>query len=112
MGAKPVDDWIRSLSPTARAEVALTIDLLKEHGTALTMPFARYIQDGIWELRARDADGIYRVVYFHWKGRTFALLHGLAKKTETTPRRDIELAMRRRDLWLSRASSRRRKGNG
>ncbi|MBI5949843.1 MAG: type II toxin-antitoxin system RelE/ParE family toxin [Chloroflexi bacterium] len=105
-GGKPVDDWIRSLDASARAEVIWTVDLLKRHGTALTMPFVRHLGDGIWELRASDQDGIYRVVYFHWKGRTFGLLHGFTKKTRATPRQDLDLAKSRRAAWLNRTAKR------
>jgi phage-related protein len=101
-GGKPVDDWIRSLDASARAEVALTIDLLKEHCVALGLPFARYIDDGIWELRARDEAGIYRVVYFHWKGRTFGLLHAFTKATRAMPAKELALARSRRNTWIGR----------
>ncbi len=111
-GGKPVDDWIRSLEPPARAEVALTIDLLKEHGISLGMPFARPMGEGIWELRARDSSGIYRVLYFHWKGRTFGLLHGFSKTTRTAPKKELELARTRRTIWLGRATTRGSKQNG
>jgi phage-related protein len=66
------------------------------------MPFARYLDDEIWELRVRDRDGIYRVLYFHWKGRTFGLLHGFSKQTQKTPVRELTLAKQRRALWLGR----------
>lgn len=66
------------------------------------MPFARHLGDGLWELRVRDSAGIYRVVYFHWKGRTFGLLHGFSKKTQATPQRDLETAKTRRGNWLER----------
>ena len=111
-GGKPVDDWAKSLDPAARAEVSLSIDLLKRHGTALTMPFVRHLGDGIWELRARDQDGIYRIVYFHWKGRTFGLLHGFTKTTQATPKRELDLAKARRATWLSRTSLKGRKRDG
>lgn len=90
----------------------LTVDLLKEHGTALTLPFVRHLGDSIWELRARDQDGIYRVVYFRWKGRTFGLLHGFTKKTRTTPTKDLEIARARRATWISRTTKKGRKNNG
>jgi phage-related protein len=101
-GGKPVDEWLRSLDPGARAEVAWTVDLLKRHGVELAMPYVRHLGGGIWELRIRDAAGVYRVLYFHWKGRTFGLLHAFTKKTRATPRHELELAKARRALWLSR----------
>lgn len=105
---KPVDDWLLSLPPTAQARVIWTIDLLEEHGTDLTMPHARHLEDGIWELRAQKGNDIWRVIYFHWRGRTFGLLHGFTKKTRKTSAADIATAKERRAAWLARAA--RRKG--
>jgi phage-related protein len=101
-GAKPVEEWIASLSPGARAEVLVLIELLEERGTALREPFAKYLEDGLWELRAKGSDGIFRVLYFHWFGHTFGLLHGYTKKTQKAPRGELEIARRRRDTWLAR----------
>ena len=105
-GQKPVDDWVRSLGPEARAVVINAVDLLEEHGVGLGMPHARSLGDGLWELRARDQAGIYRVIYFHWFHRTFGLLHGFTKKTQRTPRSEIETARNRRATWLAREERR------
>ncbi len=101
-GQRPVDEWVLGLSADARAEVAHVIDLLEAHGPTLGMPHARSLGDGLWELRARERDGIYRVIYFHWFRRTFGLLHGFTKRTQRTPRREIEVARARRATWLGR----------
>ena len=101
-GRKPVDEWLRSLGPEARAVMIGTIDLLEEHGRGLEMPHARSLGDGLWELRARDRAGIYRVIYFHWFRRTFGLLHGFTKKSQRTPQSEIETAKKRQATWLAR----------
>jgi phage-related protein len=101
-GAKPVEQWIEALDPEARAEVLILVSLLEERRTSLREPFARHLGDGIWELRARGRDGIYRVLYFHWFGHTFGLLHGFTKKTQKTPSRELDTARSRRQIWLSR----------
>jgi phage-related protein len=109
-GGKPVDDWLRSLAttdPTGAAHVVATVDLLEEHGVDLGMPHARPLEDGLWELRARSGGSIWRIIYFHWKGRTFGLLHAFTKKTRTTPRVDIQTAKNRRKTWLDRERRRR-----
>ena len=97
-----MEEWLRSLDPEARVEVVLVMRLLREHGTALAMPSARYLREGIWELRARDSRGIYRVLYFHWKGRTFGVLHGFTKKSRATPPGELELAIQRHRIWMGR----------
>lgn len=105
-GAKPVEEWIASLDRDARAEVLVLIDLLEERGVGLREPFARHVQDGVWELRAKGPDGIFRVLYFHWFGHTFGLLHGFTKKTRKTPPAELEIARRRRATWLARPGPR------
>lgn len=101
-GRKPVEEWVRSLDPGARASVLVAVRQLRMLGVELDMPAARPLADGIWELRVRDSDGIYHVLYFHWRGRTFGPLHGFTKKTRATPKDDLALARRRRDTWLGR----------
>lgn len=107
-GGKPVEDWIRSLGPEERAEAILAVELLEEHGGDLAMPHARYIEASLWELRANVHRTQLRILYFHWKGVTFGLLHGFAKRTATTPCADIELALSRRSMWLAREQNRER----
>ena len=111
-GGKPVEDWIRSLTPQERAEVILVVELLEAHGHDLGMPHARYVESGLWELRVRVGRVRLRIFYFHWKGRTFGLLHGLAKKTAATPRAEIERAQARRAAWLARDRAGRSEAKG
>ena len=112
IGAKPVDEWMESLEPAAQAEVFLAVRLLREHGVSLGMPFARHLREGLWELRVRDPAGIYRIVYFHWKGRTFGFVHAFSKKTRATPPADIELGLRRKRQWLQRSRQRKENHDG
>jgi phage-related protein len=57
-----------------------------------------HLEDDIWELRP----GNNRVLYFYHKDDTYVLLHQFRKKTQKTPRREIEKAKAERDDWISR----------
>ena len=57
-----------------------------------------HLMDGIWELRP----GNNRVFYFCWRGDRFVLLHQFRKRSQKTPRREIERAKAERDDWLAR----------
>ena len=46
--------------------------------------------------------GNNRVFYFCWRGDRFVLLHQFRKKSQKTPRREIERAKAERDDWLAR----------
>jgi phage-related protein len=102
---RPVEEWLEGLNPKARVEVLWKIELLEDNGTSLAAPHSRFVEDGLWELRARVGTDEHRIIYFHWFGRTFGLLHGFTKKTQKLDRSDIETARARRAEWLDRPSA-------
>ncbi|HBJ0984664.1 TPA: type II toxin-antitoxin system RelE/ParE family toxin [Escherichia coli] len=57
-------------------------------------PFST-IGPGVREIRTRDADGIYRVMYVAKFEEAVYVLHCFQKKTQTTSQSDIDLAKRR-----------------
>lgn len=67
-------------------------------GLLLSMPVSRpmpSIGKGVHELRLKDRSGIYRVIYVFLSHSDIWLLHGFKKKTQETPRKNIELAKKR-----------------
>lgn len=97
-GNSPVKDFIRRLSAEKRAATIEEIDLLEEFGINLGMPHARPLSDGIWELRARAADGLTRILYFtpSHERRAFVLLHGVEKDQRTISDTDRKTALKRK----------------
>ena len=100
-GRFPVVEFINSLDAKSRAKIAKTLDLLEEFGIDLGMPFARHLEKQLWELRIRHGRNRYRIIYFLATGRAFVLLHGFTKKSGPVPKRDMEIAGKRRDDYLS-----------
>lgn len=82
-------------------QISLYIQLLQDSGTRLQDNITKHIDDGIWELRP----GNNRVFYFFFKDNTFVLLHHFQKKSQKTPRKEIEKAKSERDDYLSRKES-------
>jgi phage-related protein len=54
---------------------------------------------GVREIRVREAAGAFRVIYLAALPDRVLVLHAFQKKTQTTPRQDIELAARRLRDW-------------
>ena len=50
---------------------------------------------GVEELRIREKSGAYRVIYTARREDAVYVLHAFQKKTQTTSRRDLELARQR-----------------
>ena len=83
-------------------QIFLYIQLLQENGTRISDNITKHLEDGIWELRP----GNNQVFYFYFKDDTFVLLHQFRKKSQKTPRREIEKAKAERNDWLSTKSDR------
>lgn len=58
-------------------------------------PYVRHLEGPVWEMRMKGRDGIARAAYVTARGRRIVVVHVFAKKTQKTPRRDIETALRR-----------------
>ncbi len=63
-GRFPVEDFVDSLDTKSKARIARTLDLLQEFGINLGMPYARYLEKQLWELRVRHGRSQYRIIYF------------------------------------------------
>lgn len=79
-------------------QITFYIQLLQDNGTRMPENITKHIEDGIWELRP----GNNRMLYFFFKDNTFILLHQFRKKTQKTPRSEIEKAKSERKDFLSR----------
>lgn len=79
-------------------QASLYIELLQQNGTRLNENITKHLEDGIWELRP----GNNRVFYFFFQDNTFVLLHQFRKKSQKTPKHEIEKAKRERDDYLFR----------
>lgn len=82
-------------------QIAQCIDLLQKNGTFLGNKITKHIIEDIWELRP----GFNRIFYFYYKEDTFVLLHQFRKKSNKTPKREIEKALSERDDYLARKES-------
>lgn len=79
---------------------ALSLRML-EHGPDLGMPHTRALGGGLYEIRAKAAEGIARAIYCTLVGRRIVILHGFVKKTDKTPTRELDIARNRMKLVLS-----------
>lgn len=79
-------------------QISLYIQLLQDNGTRLNENIMKHLEDGIWELRP----GNNRVFYFFFENDTFVLLHYFRKKSQKTPKREIEKAKNERADYVAR----------
>ena len=57
--------------------------------------------DGLMEMRTQFAGNIYRVFCFFDEGKVVVLMNGFQKKTEKTPKNEIDRALRIREEYYA-----------
>jgi phage-related protein len=70
-------------------------DRMEIYGPDLGMPHTKAMGDGLFELRLKSAEGIARVFYCTVVRRNIVMLHQFIKKTDKTPRREMDIARKR-----------------
>ncbi|HUZ05936.1 MAG TPA: type II toxin-antitoxin system RelE/ParE family toxin [Candidatus Paceibacterota bacterium] len=97
-GREPVREWLKSLPRENRRIIGEDIKTV-QFGWPLGMPLVRKLDKGLWEIRVRLPDSIARIVFTTGE-RRMILLHGFIKKSQKTPREDLELAKTRLRVLL------------
>jgi phage-related protein len=79
-----------------RASFERIVTMIASHGIdRMREPYVRHLEGRVWEMRMKGRDGIARAAYVTATGRRVVIVHVFAKKTQKTPRREIDTALRR-----------------
>lgn len=92
-GNEPVRHWLKSLSKQQKKIIGEDLKTV-EMGWPLGMPLVRSLDHGIWEIRSNFKNGISRIA-FKMHENQMVLLHGFIKKSQKTPFKDLEIAIKR-----------------
>ena len=94
-GNEPVREWLLSLDPIDRKTIGEDI-MVAEFGWPIGMPVVKNLEKGLWEIRSNISDGKISRVIFTVQDKKMVLLHGFVKKTQKTPKHDLDLARKRK----------------
>jgi phage-related protein len=87
---------IDALPADMRARFLRIAELLEELGPQhVREPHVKHLEDKPWEMRMTGRAGIARALYFAAQGRRLIVVHAFVKKAQETPRREIDIALRR-----------------
>ena len=101
-GRTPAQEFLDSLEPKMNAKMVGLMEILEEKGYSLREPYSAPLEDGIFELRAVQGSNISRALFFFYVEGRIVITHGFIKKTQKTPRAQIELAKKYRADFLRR----------
>ena len=101
-------EWrIEALNDIVRAELdALPVDMrarlirmqqiIRQTGLeGLKEPHVKHLEGKLWEMRLKGRDGIARAIYVTALSHRLVIVRAFIKKTQQTPRSEIDLALRR-----------------
>lgn len=70
--------------------------LISAHGLErVREPYVKHLEGRLWEMRLKGRDGIARAVYLTSSGKRVVVVRVFSKKTQKTPRNEIEIALKR-----------------
>ena len=99
-GMEPVREFLDAQPLKMRAKLVKEINMLKMNGYELREPYSKHLRGGIFEIRAKAGNDISRVLYFFYMGHRIVLTNGFVKKTQMTPKGEIEKAEKYRKDYL------------
>jgi phage-related protein len=92
--------FLKTLSPKELLKLNSIISLL-ETSDRLPVKFIKYIRDGLYELRMEYNGNTYRVFFIFDEGCIVVLFNGFQKKTQKTPNREIENAVKIKEKYYA-----------
>jgi len=99
-GRVPAREFVDSLDDKAAARIDAFIERLRIYGNRMQGKFLKKLTDDIFELRVKQFDRIFRVLFFYQPGMLIVITSGFQKKTEQTPQGEITRAEQLRKLWM------------
>jgi phage-related protein len=88
-----VDAEVKSLPADMQARFLRFADIITQVGfEGLPRDAVKHLEGKLWELRMSGRDGISRAIYVTAAGRRVVVVRVFVKKTQGTPRRELELA--------------------
>jgi phage-related protein len=94
-GREPVREWLKDLGREDRKVIGEDIKDV-EFSWPIGMPLVRSLGEALWEVRSSLPHGRIARVIFCIEEESMVLLHGFIKKSQKTPRHDIDLALKRK----------------
>ncbi|MBR1375073.1 MAG: type II toxin-antitoxin system RelE/ParE family toxin [Cardiobacteriaceae bacterium] len=92
-------DRLRDFPQNARLQAGYSLHLIQNGKRANDEKSFSTIGKAVNEIRVRDSDGTFRVIYTAKFADAIYVLHAFQKKTQKTHKSDIELAKQRYN-WL------------
>ena len=91
-----VDAELEALPADMRVRFSYISRLIEEFSLdRVREPHVKHLQGPLWEMHMKGKDGISRAIYVTATGQRVVVVRVFVKKTQKTPKREIDLALKR-----------------
>lgn len=90
-----VEKDIREMPIGIRSRMVKLLEVIQIKGPDLGEPLTKPLGKGLFEIRAKAAEGIGRSLFCYQQGKTIVILYAFVKKTQKTPKTVLDIARRR-----------------
>jgi len=98
----PAEEFIDSLNEKQQRKIIRLLTAIQTYGLSAIIPHIKKLTGtSLWEIRILGQDNI-RIFYVVILADTILVLHGLIKKTQQTPNKEINTAISRLNEWVER----------
>jgi phage-related protein len=102
-GVCPVEDFLDSLTGEQAQKVTWVLQLIEDLETVPAQYFKKLVStDDLWEVRVQIGNNAFRLLGFLEGDRVVILNHAFQKKTQKTPKKEIQIAETRKKDYLKR----------
>ncbi len=106
-GDSPVEEFLERLPDKQAQKVAWVLRIIRDLDFVPKEYFKKLVSTDLWEVRVQIGSNAIRILGFFEGNNFIVLTNGFLKKTQKTPKKEIELAAKRMKEYLNRS-----KGNG
>ena len=91
-----VREEVEALPLDMKARFRRIVELIQGYGLEkVREPHVKHLEGTLWEMRMKGKDGISRAIYVTATGRRVVVVRVFVKKSQKTPRREIDVALER-----------------
>ena len=99
----PIEEFLETLSDKQAEKILWVLRLIKQLDR-IPIEYFKKLENtnDIWEIRASSGNNEFRLLGFWYKSNFIVLTNGFRKKSQKTPKSEIELAENRKKDFLER----------
>ena len=93
-------NFYSTLKSEEQKKIDYVLDMLKTQERVNTK-FVKFLRDELYEIRAEYNSNIFRVFFIFDDGNIVVLFHGFQKKTQKTPDKEIQKALKLKEEYYA-----------